>query len=97
MAETSERGTRCIIREKKPVTPIKNVRNAANMKAPMASGMETPANPVANNAAPGVDQPVKIGVLYRSDSPIQVMAMLMPSAKIQELISAEDAPAAVAA
>lgn len=44
-----------------PVTPEMIIKTAAKIKAPMASGIDTPAKLVASKAAPGVDQPTKIG------------------------------------
>ena len=61
MAEVRARGMWVIVFSKIPVTPVTKVKNAANRNAPMASGMDTPDRLVTSNAAPGVDQPVKIG------------------------------------
>ena len=63
IAEVRERGICLSIFSKRPVTPVKTVNAAAKINTPVASGMEIPVKLVANKAAPGVDQPVKIGIL----------------------------------
>ncbi len=62
MAEVRERGICLIAFSKSPVTPVKRVKNAAKIKAPTASDIGTPDKLVTNKAAPGVDQPVKMGM-----------------------------------
>ncbi len=80
-----------------PVMPHNMINNAENMKAPTASGIDTLFNDVARSAAPGVDQAVIIGALYRNDNPKVVTAMPKPSAIIQEPTCSDVAPAARAA
>lgn len=67
------------------------------MNAPTAFAMDTPLRLVARSAAPGVDQEVTTGALYRSDRPAQVTAIPTPSASIHEETSRASAPAARAA
>ena len=62
IAAVNARGKRINTRSNQPVTPATIMSKAEKMNAPMASGMETPDNPVVNKAAPGVDQAVKIGM-----------------------------------
>ena len=80
-----------------PVKPHSAIKAEATRKAPMASFIGTPTSAVASSAAPGVDQAVRTGLRKRSDSPIHVAPMPMPSANNHELMCSGPAPAAEAA
>ena len=80
-----------------PEKPASAVSIATSTNAPMASDSGTPAWLAISIAAPGVDQAVTTGMRQRSDSPMPVTAMPMPSAHSHDAISASEAPSERAA
>ena len=95
--EAIEMGTRPIIRSNQPLNPEIVISAAETRKAPIASGIETPAALVINIAAPGVDQAVSTGTRKRSERAMLVKPIPRPRAHIQEAISAGVACSAWAA
>jgi hypothetical protein len=88
MPEAIEIGRRPIILSKQPLNPETVISIAETRKAPIASGIETPAALVISIAAPGVDQAVRIGTRKRNERVMLVRPMPRPRAPIHEAISA---------
>lgn len=90
-------GTRRMPRSNTPLKPTMAVSAATSTNAPMASDSGTSALLAISIAAPGVDHAVTTGIRQRSERPMQVTPMPMPSAHNQDAVSASDAPSACAA
>ena len=97
MAEASASGMRPSMRSKIPENPAITISNADSAKPAIASSIATPAALVTSTAAPGVDQAVTTGIFQRSDRPMQVTPMPMPSAHIHEAVCAGVASSVCAA
>jgi hypothetical protein len=79
MPEAIEIGRRPIIFSKQPLKPETVISIAETRKAPIASGIETPAALVISIAAPGVDQAVSTGTRKRNERAMLVSPMPRPS------------------
>ena len=97
MPEASATGMRESIRSNRPENPAMAVSTAASTNAPMASDSGRPAVTPINIAAPGVDHAVTTGTFQRSDRPMHVRPMPMPSAHIHDAACASLAPSVRAA
>jgi hypothetical protein len=95
-ADAMATGMRSISFSNQPLAPAQTISRPQTMKAPMASGMATPALD-ASSAAPGVDQAVSTGWRVHRLSSKVVTPMPRPSAHSHEAVCSGVAPSATVA